>query len=379
MNPFWANFEGRLSGSGVNALVSLPVSPVSFRRCRFLCILFVCVFAALAQAQTRNLAGTGNFREVSVAEYRKHLETLDSLVTACQKQRSSCDPAQVGEDERVQGTMGAESREIRYGWLRLVLGRAAKAEEPISNEPAKSPMPSKTEKATALQPTVEMLLKLARERLAVDWKQAGGTGLPITQRNAERKELESILARREFQGVKKLNAKEQLMEKLSNWLNELFARLVGYSARSPWIAFALRGLLLAGILVGLGWGLLQLERRSRLRVVPELLSGSEAPSAREWQLWLKDAQAMAAQGAWREGIHFVYWASISLLESRRLWPADRARTAREYLALVPEEDPRKASLTALTASFERTWYGGRETDAEAYQRSLTLVSKLGVE
>ena len=88
---------------------------------------------------------------------------------------------------------------------------------------------------------------------------------------------------------------------------------------------------------------------------------------------------MAAQGAWREGIHFVYWASISLLESRRLWPADRARTAREYLALVPEEDPRKASLTALTASFERTWYGGRETDAEAYQRSLTLVSKLGVE
>jgi hypothetical protein len=66
-----------------------------------------------------------------------------------------------------------------------------------------------------------------------------------------------------------------------------------------------------------------------------------AASAREWQLWLEDARKAAAAGQWREAIHFVYWAAISRLESRRLWPADRARTPREYLALVAPEDPRR--------------------------------------
>src|ERR1035441_9342535 len=77
------------------------------------------------------------------------------------------------------------------------------------------------------------------------------------------------------------------------------------------------------------------------RLVPE----SDGPavgaaSARDWQLWLADARRAAAAGQWREAIHFVYWAAISRLESKRLWPADRARTPREYLSLVAAEDPR---------------------------------------
>ena len=96
-------------------------------------------------------------------------------------------------------------------------------------------------------------------------------------------------------------------------------------------------------------------------------------------MWLMDAQAMAATGRWREAIHFVYWASISRLESGRLWPADQTRTPREYLSLVPDGDRRKATLTALTRSFEQTWYGGRAADAAAFERSLALAAELGVE
>ena len=62
-------------------------------------------------------------------------------------------------------------------------------------------------------------------------------------------------------------------------------------------------------------------------------------------------------------------------------PADRARTPREYLALVAPEDPRKAGLAALTGSFERTWYGGRaaaETDyRNAEQLAAALISGSG--
>jgi len=157
------------------------------------------------------------------------------------------------------------------------------------------------------------------------------------------------------------------------------ARLGGYASRFPWLGNALLGLLLVGILLGLGWALLQVERRSRIRIVPDSLSSSSAPSAREWQLWLQDAQARSEMGQWREAIHFVYWASISRLESLQLWPVDRARTPREYLALVTADDPRKTSLRALTRSFERTWYGGRAADADAYQAALALAAELGVE
>ena len=88
---------------------------------------------------------------------------------------------------------------------------------------------------------------------------------------------------------------------------------------------------------------------------------------------------MAAIGLWREAIHFVYWASIARLESKRIWPADRARTPREYLRLMAGSDPRKQSLTALTRSFERTWYGGRAAESFDFKAALELAAALGVE
>ena len=79
---------------------------------------------------------------------------------------------------------------------------------------------------------------------------------------------------------------------------------------------------------------------------------------------------------WREAIHFLYWAAISRLESRRLWPADRARTPREYLALLAQEDPRRARLAALTGSFELVWYGGRAAAESDYRRAEEIAATL---
>jgi hypothetical protein len=121
----------------------------------------------------------------------------------------------------------------------------------------------------------------------------------------------------------------------------------------------------------------RIERRWRIRLVPSYQAPApEAASARDWQLWLADARKAASAGLWREAIHFVYWASISRLESGRLWPADRARTPREYLALMASEDPRQAGLASLTNSFERTWYGGREARESDYRRAEALAAAL---
>ena len=147
----------------------------------------------------------------------------------------------------------------------------------------------------------------------------------------------------------------------------------------PWIGTLIELLLVAGALTTLIWLLVRLERNARVRLVPDVESTPGAPSAREWQLWLKEAEAEAAAGAWREAIHSVYWASISRLESGRLWPADRARTPREYLGLLGGSDPRKPTLTALTRSFERTWYGGREAAAADFNAAMHHAAELGVE
>jgi hypothetical protein len=189
--------------------------------------------------------------------------------------------------------------------------------------------------------------------------------------------MRQILAGRDFRHLEAPTARDSWLEKIGNWLNALLNSVAEFGARAAWIGRLIVGGFILAVCVGLVWGLLQLERRWRIRLVPDQTGpASGAASARDWQLWLEDARKAAAAGLWREAIHFVYWAAISRLESRRLWPADRARTPREYLALVGPGDPRKPSLATLTRSFEHTWYGGRTAAESDYRNAEQLANAL---
>ena len=219
----------------------------------------------------------------------------------------------------------------------------------------------------------------ARQRLAADAQQVEQPRPPAADYSAQRHALTAILAQRAYQGVAQTTVRERFLEWFGNVLDALLGKLMRFGARSPWIGFVLRALFLGGLCLVLIWALIRMERRSRIRLIEDGAGFPAAPSARNWQLWLGDAQAMAAQGLWREGIHFLYWAAIARLEARHLWPADRARTPREYLRLLSAADPRRAGLTALTKTFERTWYGGREAGSADYRSALQLAAELGVE
>ena len=130
--------------------------------------------------------------------------------------------------------------------------------------------------------------------------------------------MNSILAQRAYQSVDSQSALARFREWLGNLLDKIFSGLIRFGSHAPWIAWLLRILLLVAICTALVWFLLRIERRSRIRLIPDVEPAPGAPSAREWQLWLRDAQAMAAKGRWREAIHFVYWASIARLESKAL-------------------------------------------------------------
>ena len=344
---------------------------------------------------------TGNWREASLAEYRQHLVELNAVVEACAKARDTktCDPALAGQDDRVplSNAPNAERRLVRYDWLRALLDKGSRPRtrsrprtktrtSPQPNVQVKPVVGSEQtpdeEPTRPPKPTTSQLLQAAEARLTQDIAQADGAaaGPPAAAADhaQERDAMKQVLAGRDFRNLEAPTARDSFLEKLGEWLNRLL-RKPGQScrpARPGWGRVIVWGFILA-VCVGLVWGLMQLERRWRIRLVPESDGpAAGAASARDWQLWLADARRAAAAGEWREAIHFVYWAAISRLESRRLWPADRARTPREYLALVAPEDPRRAGLATLTGSFERVWYGGRAAAESDYRQAEELADGL---
>jgi len=339
---------------------------------------------ANAQLPTVPVAAAGGARDVSMAGYRKHLQALTPIVEACARARDTktCDPALVGPDDRVPIGAGSrrERRLVSYDWLRALLERAQLKDNTNAAPKTAAPGKSTRRQASLLPPppTTTELLKAAPARLAYDLAQAGGPPAPQPGYAAQRQTMQQVLAGREFRSLQERpTLRQTALEKFGDWLNSLFGSAARFGARAAWLGHVIIWGFILAICVGLVWSLIQLERRWRIRLVPEAARPApDAPSARDWQLWLEDARKAAAAGRWREAIHFLYWAAIARLESRRLWPADRARTPREYLALVAGDDLRRESLAALTGSFERTWYGGRPAAESDYQRAAELASAL---
>jgi hypothetical protein len=220
-------------------------------------------------------------------------------------------------------------------------------------------------------------LQDAQKRLAGDLAQTDTNPFPKPSYTNIRSAMEQVLAGNEFRNLKQPSVEDSVIEKVNNWLNRLFESAAKLRSQSAWVGRLLAWGFILAVCIGLVWALLQLERRWRVRLVPEDAGpATGAASARDWPLWLEDARRAAAAGFWREAIHFVYWASISRLESRRVWSSDRARTPREYLALVASDDPLKAGLAQLTGSFELTWYGGRAAAERDYRQAEELAKEL---
>jgi Domain of unknown function (DUF4129) len=335
--------------------------------------------AQLALPKPPAPSGDG-WRASTMEEYRQHLAKLGTLVEACARARNKqvCNPKEVGPDDRVPWTVKghAEQRRIRLAWLRILLLSAQAPDKPDADFEARKKEAEKKGEGFTVASTGD-LLKDAEDRLKDDAEESEGGGTKPADWAAERSMLSRVLAGKEFSGLQGETASDEFLEKLSRWLNKMFAGASKLRITAPWLGRAIVVGFVVLVCVGLAWGLLQFERRWRLRLVPEGDGAAAvAPSARDWQKWLEDARRAAAEGRWREAIHFVYWAAIARLEQKRLWPADRARTPREYLALVAEEDSRKPGLRQLTRSFERTWYGGRAANQGEYESAEALAAAL---
>jgi hypothetical protein len=320
--------------------------------------------------------------DVSIDGYAQHLVGLEALVEGCSQGRDvkTCDPVLIGPDDRVSITVGArtEPRLIRYDWLRAVFAQAEKPDENSGKAAAAKQGPKQAIGLGQNEPSTSELLKDAKTRLERDLAQSRAPLVPASDHAREHAVMREVLAGPEFRNLQESTMKDSILEKFARWLNHLFASAANLKARSAWVGRVLVWGFVLGLCVALVFALLRLERRWRVRLTPDddQRPAPGAASARDWQLWLEDARRAATTGQWREAIHLLYWAAISRLDSHRLWPADRARTPREYLALVAQEDPRKSNLSELTNTFERFWYGGRPAAESDYIAAESLAASL---
>ncbi len=344
---------------------------------------------------------------ISPQSFRDRVAAMDAMVAACEHSLTpeDCKVASVGPDVVVSLPSG--NRVVRFTWLRSLMdevehapakpapvvpdlkaapansgGKGGRHFEPPT--PTTSTAPEELLTADVLPPLGERLQQ-ARARLKQEMESAvhGGSDGSSQAKLADRQQLDSILGAKEFHtAAVGRTLRERALEKLASWINIAVSKLVGIGSKSKWIGIAAEIVFTSSLCVVLVWFLIRLERQARFAPLPLHGGLTGAPSERDWQLWLTDAQQAASSKAWREAIHYLYWASVSRLESSGLWPADRTRTPREYLALLAEEPARRGNtrsqLAELTRSFERTWYAGQHAEESDFNKAESLAASLGV-
>jgi hypothetical protein len=126
---------------------------------------------------------------------------------------------------------------------------------------------------------------------------------------------------------------------------------------------------------GLLTWVLRTMQRQRLAVRLESSASAEIWE-KESDHWAERARVEAEKQEWRAAVHCLYWATIVMMEGRKLWRQNRARTPREYLLLLEPGSRMQDALRRLTQIFERIWYGLRPAVEGDYVRALALFDEL---
>jgi hypothetical protein len=308
-------------------------------------------------------AAAGPLQQISLNQYTQRLDRLRAVAEACAQNPApgTCDPSLVGPDVVVAIPSG--NRTVSFAWLRDTLRLSASAET-SKNQNAKK------EALSALSDAGSRLAEMIREPAAPP----ASVFVPGNVSNIRRK-LDGILESGDYPQAKPPSLLERIWRGFLRWLlNSIVSAMP--SGSSPSAIYLLELTVIAipcGLLI---WWFIRRLQVQRLGLSGDNAPHPSAPSALAWQEWLEQGQSLGREGRWREAIHHVYWAAISCLESRRLWPADRTRTPREYLGLLSGNPETRADLSFLTRSFEHTWYGGLQASEKDFAEACGLLERI---
>ena len=314
-------------------------------------ILLLAIASLHAFAQPGGLSLQPPMKDTTLDGYRAHVESLGGLVRACRAIAKDCNPGAVGDDDNIVSP--GETFQVRWQWLRKLLDDA--------HDPALADRNSLLDQATA--------------RLNGELGASSSGGGPQPAFAPARRAANAILGRPEFRIVTGESWLDRKVAQFWDWVNRLFTAASDFGHRAPWLGPVLEWSFVGlAVLLVLIWAARTLQRE-RLAIS---LSGMIPAS--QWQKeadnWAELARLEAEKSNWREAIHCLYWASIVVLESHRLWRRDAARTPREYVQLLERNSPRQTTLRLITRIFERIWYGLRVAAHEDYTQALALFEEL---
>ena len=219
--------------------------------------------------------------------------------------------------------------------------------------------------------------------------------------NAAREQLQAILKRPEFRGLKEHSWWDDFWGKVGDWIQWILDKIFGHGhgALTTQRFLVWTAIVLAFYFLAL-WAFQYMKRAERR----ELLNlGKAALPAKSWHEWAKEALAAAARGDFRDAVHRAYWAGVYRLADLGVWNLDRARTPREYLRLAqepsswsklgaqaapeasgvstrpagPEPAACAAALSELTRNMETLWYAGAPASADDFRQAISHLEELG--
>jgi hypothetical protein len=318
-------------------------------------LVLVLLVASVAPARVSAQPVQGRRSDaLSIEEFRSELTRIAGLVRTVANPANA--PAVTPEiPSRWRVTVGErEQLEVGTRWLTLALdGASANA----GSWPA-------TREALARR------LDHMREELAT---QAGGDG---EARVHARTSVQTILSRDEFQQRAASRWREDVRERVTEWMTNFLARLGITGEAGARTVVILAWVIGLGALAGLGVWL----ARTMMRTPRQLLTlgSSSAPKPRAHDLAAR-ALEHARAGNIREAVRIAYHATLVRLEEQGVWRLDAARTPREYVRMLSAEDARRAPLLDMTRRFEQIWYGHRiagDNDATSVASHLEVLGCL---
>jgi hypothetical protein len=169
----------------------------------------------------------------------------------------------------------------------------------------------------------------------------------------------------------------RIIERIKTWIGEHIGSLEGISF--TWAPYAFYGLLM----VAGGWVLIWILRSSgplgwrwKQSGVRKLSEGQESVSESDWGIWRSNAYRKAGEGAFREAIRAFFVSVLKEGAGRGWWTYQPVATNREHLAAVKGPEERRRALSDLIDLYEKTWYGLRESDQEAFSSCIEWLHRM---
>lgn len=162
-----------------------------------------------------------------------------------------------------------------------------------------------------------------------------------------------------------------------DWIGSFFPD-APYARILLWTVLAVAAAaLLAMIYIRIRDGEWRLPRRRRA-VAAEAIEQEEswAPEATPARSWLREADALAAQGLYAEAVHHLLFRSIEDIGRRRPRLVRPALTSRELAAAEALPPPARSLFARIAGLVERSLFGGRPVAADDWTAARSAYADL---